>query len=70
MWNNDTKDILMYYKGSVQNLDGLPKEFKEIYKTAYEIDQKLLIKMSAERGPFVCQSQSLNLFFDNPSFTT
>jgi len=68
MWNDDTKDILMYYKGSVQNLDGLPKEFKEIYKTAYEIDQKLLIKMSAERGPFVCQSQSLNLFFDNPSF--
>ena len=68
LWNQDTKDILLYDKGSVQNVKGLPKMFKDIYKISFEIDQKLLIKMSAERGIFVCQSQSLNLFFDKPSF--
>jgi len=68
LWNQDTKDRLLYDKGSVQNVKGLPKMFKDIYKISFEIDQKLLIKMSAERGIFVCQSQSLNLFFDKPSF--
>ena len=68
LWNQDTKDMLIFDKGSVQNIKGLPKMFKDIYKISFEIDQKLLIKMSAERGIFVCQSQSLNLFFDKPSF--
>ena len=68
LWNKDMTDQLIYYKGSVQNISGLPKKFKEIYKTVFEIDQKLLIKMAAERSPFICQSQSLNLFFDKPSF--
>ena len=68
LWNDDTKDIMIFDKGSVQNIKELPKIFKDIYKISFEIDQKLLIKMSAERGIFVCQSQSLNLFFDKPSF--
>lgn len=68
IWNQDTKDRLVYNKGSVQNLKALPKFLREIYKTSFEIDQKLIIKMSAERGVFVCQSQSLNLFFDKPTF--
>jgi ribonucleoside-diphosphate reductase alpha subunit len=68
IWNQDTKDRLIYNKGSVQNLRALPKFLREVYKTSFEIDQKLIIKMSAERGVFVCQSQSLNLFFDKPSF--
>jgi ribonucleoside-diphosphate reductase alpha chain len=68
IWNQDTKDRLIYNKGSVQNLRALPKFLREIYKTSFEIDQKLIIKMSAERGKFVCQSQSLNLFFDKPTF--
>ena len=68
IWNQDTKDRLIYNKGSVQNLKALPKFLREIYKTSFEIDQKLIIKMSAERGVFVCQSQSLNLFFDKPTF--
>jgi len=68
MWNDDIKDRLIFDKGSVKNLPGLPNFLKEVYKTAFEIDQKLLIKMSAERGIFVCQSQSLNLFFDKPTF--
>ena len=68
LWNQDIIDRLIYDKGSVQNMKRLPKFLREIYKTSFEIDQKLLIKMSAERGIFVCQSQSLNLFFDKPSF--
>ena len=70
IWNQETKDRLLYDKGSVQNIKGLPKFLKDIYKTSYEIDQKMMIKMSAERAIFVCQSQSLNLFFDKPSFKT
>ena len=68
IWNQDTKDRLIYNKGSVQNLKALPNFLREIYKTSFEIEQKLIIKMSAERGVFVCQSQSLNLFFDKPTF--
>jgi len=55
-------------RGSVQNINSLSNSFKEIYKTSYELSQKQLINMSADRGAFVCQSQSLNLFFDVPSF--
>jgi ribonucleotide reductase alpha subunit len=68
IWNQDTKDRLIFDKGSVQNLRKLPKFLRDVYKTAFEVDQKLIIKMSAERGLFVCQSQSLNLFFDKPTF--
>ena len=68
MWNDEVKDRLIFDKGSVKNVPKLPSFLKDVYKTAFEIDQKLLIKMSAERGIFVCQSQSLNLFFDKPSF--
>lgn len=68
LWSKDVKDRLIYDKGSVQNIKTLPKFLRDIYKTSYEIDQKLLIKMSADRGIFVCQSQSLNLFFDKPTF--
>jgi ribonucleoside-diphosphate reductase alpha subunit len=68
IWNQDTKDRLIYNKGSVQNLKALPKFLRDVYKTSFEIDQKLIIKMSSQRGIFVCQSQSLNLFFDRPTF--
>ena len=64
IWNDDTKNRLQYDKGSVKNIKGLPSFLKEIYRTVWEIPQKSLIEMSAERGPFVCQSQSLNLFFE------
>ena len=69
LWNDDIKTRLQYDKGSVQNIKELPKFLKEIYRTAYEISQKSVINMSAERAIFVCQSQSLNLFFDKPDFS-
>jgi ribonucleoside-diphosphate reductase alpha chain len=68
IWNEDTKSRLQYDRGSVQNIKALPKFLKDVYRTSYEIPQKSIITMSAERGPFVCQSQSLNLFFEKPDF--
>jgi len=63
-----TKEIIekiMLEKGSVQNID-LPKDIKEIYKTAWELPQKSLLNMAIDRGPFIDQSQSLNLFVNPP----
>jgi ribonucleoside-diphosphate reductase alpha chain len=67
LWNEDIINRLIYDKGSVQRVKGLPKILKDVYKTVYEISQKTTITLSADRSPFVCQSQSLNLFFESPS---
>lgn len=67
IWNKDTKDRLIYFKGSVQTLN-IPKVLKEVYKTVWEIPQKDCIQMSADRGRFICQSQSLNIWFKEPTF--
>ena len=68
MWNDEMINELYKNRGSVQNINSLSSSFKEIYKTSYEISQKQLINMSADRGSYVSQSQSLNLFFDVPTF--
>ena len=68
MWNEDTRDRLLYLRGSVKDLPGLPSHLKDVYKTVWEISQKECINMSADRGRFVCQSQSLNLWFDKIDF--
>jgi ribonucleoside-diphosphate reductase alpha subunit len=65
-WNGDIKNQIIRYGGSVQGLD-IPQYLKDIYKTAWEMSQKVLIDMSADRGIYVCQSQSLNIFMENPS---
>jgi ribonucleoside-diphosphate reductase alpha chain len=56
------RNKLQYHRGSVQRLSELPPFLREVYRTAFEIAPKSLIDMSADRGAFVCQSQSLNLF--------
>lgn len=68
VFNDEISEQLMYFNGSVKNIAGIPRLFKEIYKTAWEIPQKNLIDLAADRGRFICQSQSLNLFFENPNF--
>ena len=68
MWNDDVREALMASNGSVQNIDGIPQHLKDLYKTVYEISQKVIIDMAADRGAFICQSQSLNLFIENPNF--
>ena len=60
----DVWDSILYAKGSVQHLECLTKEEKEVFKTAREIDQFELVKQAADRTPFICQAQSLNLFVD------
>ena len=67
-WTQELKEMLIAANGSVQNIEGLPQEIKELYKTAYEIKQRAIIDMSADRGAFICQSQSLNLFVESPNF--
>ena len=58
----------MAENGSIQNIDEIPDNIKELYKTVWEISQKAIIDMAADRGAFICQSQSLNLFISNPNF--
>ena len=58
----------MAANGSVQDIQEIPQDIKQLYKTAWEIKQKALIDMAADRGAFICQSQSLNLFIQNPTF--
>lgn len=68
LWNNSMKQRLMAANGSVQNIPEIPDHIKDLYKTAYELSQKVIIDMSADRGAFICQSQSLNLFVENPNY--
>lgn len=67
LWNKDMKDKLIYYNGSVQEIKEIPDKFKMLYKTAWEMKQKSLIDLSIERGPYICQTQSMNLFFEEPT---
>ena len=68
LWNENMKQRIIAANGSVQNIDEIPANLKEIYKTVWEIKQRTLIDMSADRGAFICQSQSLNLFVEQPNF--
>jgi ribonucleoside-diphosphate reductase alpha subunit len=68
LWNDDMKHTLMAANGSIQNIEGLPQDLKDLYKTVWEISQKVIIDMAADRGAYICQSQSMNLFVENPNF--
>lgn len=68
LWDEEMKQRLMGANGSIQGIDEIPDDMKALYKTAYELSQKVIINMSADRGAFICQSQSLNLFVENPNF--
>jgi ribonucleoside-diphosphate reductase alpha chain len=68
LWDNNMKNKLMTSNGSIQNIDEIPQDIKDLYKTAWEISQKVIIDQAADRGAFICQSQSLNLFMENANF--
>jgi len=68
VWDNDLKEELMAANGSIQHIEGLSEEIKALYKTTWELSMKSIIDMSADRGAFICQSQSLNLFVESPNF--
>lgn len=68
LWNEDMKERLMMSNGSVQDFPDIPQDLKDLYKTVWEISQKVIIDLAADRGAYVCQSQSLNLFVESPNF--
>ena len=70
LWNEALKDNIILNKGSIQQLTGISDHLKEKYKTVWEIPMKQLIDMAADRGPYICQSQSLNLWVEDPDYKT
>ncbi|HEY5750920.1 MAG TPA: ribonucleoside-diphosphate reductase subunit alpha [Chryseolinea sp.] len=68
LWSESMRQKLIGANGSVQNIPEIPQNIKDIYRTVWEISQKSIIDMSADRGAFICQSQSLNIHITNPNF--
>jgi ribonucleoside-diphosphate reductase alpha subunit len=68
LWTSEVRTQIIAENGSVQGILAIPQEIRDIYKTVWEIPQKVLIDMSADRAPFICQSQSLNLFLSEPTY--
>lgn len=67
MWNKNIVDKIIENNGSIQNIDEIPDNLKSVYKTVWEISQKVIIDLAADRSPFIDQSQSLNIFIDHPT---
>lgn len=67
VWNEKLKNRIVKDNGSIQHIEGIPTELKELYKTVWEISQRKLIDLSSERAPFIDQSQSLNLYLREPT---
>ncbi len=70
MWNDSVKNSIIANNGSIQHLDKVPVEIREKYKTVWEMPMRDLIDMSADRGAFICQSQSLNLWLEDPNYNS
>jgi len=68
LWNESMKNKLIEANGSVQNIPEIPQNIKDLYKTVWEISQKTIMDMSADRGAYICQSQSLNIHIKDPNF--
>ena len=68
LWNRDMRLKIMGANGSIQNINEIPQDIKDLYKTAWEISQKAIIEQAADRGAYICQSQSLNIFMENANF--
>ena len=69
MWTSEIRAEIIANNGSVQNIAGIPSEIRELYKTSWEIPMKTIINFAADRAPFICQSQSLNLFVAEPTYS-
>jgi len=70
LWNEKIKNNIIANNGSVQHIDVIPPEIREKYKTVWEIPMRTLIDMAADRGAYICQSQSLNLWLEDPNYST
>lgn len=69
LWNSDIRTQIIANNGSIQNIAEIPANLRELYRTAWEIPMKTVINLAADRAPFICQSQSLNLFVAEPSYS-
>ena len=69
MWNEKIKNNIIANNGSIQHIDFIPEDIKNKYKTVWEIPMKTLIDMAADRGAYICQSQSLNLWLEEPNYS-
>jgi ribonucleoside-diphosphate reductase alpha chain len=69
LWNSDMKNRIIGANGSIQHIEEIPADMRELYKTVWEIKQRNIIDMAADRGAFICQSQSLNIFIENPTIS-
>jgi len=69
LWSKEMKDLMVKANGSVQNIVDIPDNLKELYKTVWEISQKTIIDMAADRAVFIDQSQSMNLFVESPTLS-
>jgi ribonucleoside-diphosphate reductase alpha subunit len=67
LWSSQMKTEIIRHGGSIQNIPAIPDKIKDIYRTVWEISQKSLVDMAADRGPFIDQSQSLNIFMEDPT---
>ncbi|MDW3209007.1 MAG: ribonucleoside-diphosphate reductase subunit alpha [Reichenbachiella sp.] len=68
LWDDSMKNRIMQANGSIQNIPEIPQDIKDLYRTVWEISQKSIIDMSADRGAYICQSQSLNIHLQEPNF--
>ena len=68
LWNDSMKDRLMEANGSVQGINEIPDDLKQLYRTVWEISQKSIIDMAADRGAYICQSQSMNIHMQDANF--
>ncbi|KAH9543581.1 hypothetical protein CY35_13G072700 [Sphagnum magellanicum] len=68
LWTSELKNQVIYHNGSIQQIKGIPAELKSIYRTVWEIKQRSLVDMAADRGAYIDQSQSLNIHMDQPNF--
>ena len=68
LWNTEMKNNIIANQGSVQHIEGLPQHIKDKYKTVWEIPMRHVIDMAADRGAYICQSQSLNLWMEDPNY--
>lgn len=67
IWNEGLKNKIIRANGSIQDIEEIPANIKELYKTVWEIKQRTIIDMAADRGAYICQSQSLNIFMESPN---
>jgi ribonucleoside-diphosphate reductase alpha chain len=70
LWNKELKDKIIVNNGSIQHITQIPKDLRDLYKTSWDISMKNIIDQSADRGAYICQTQSLNLFIAKPDFKT